>query len=224
MDAKFRVTKEERKALVRAISDLTKQDAVYLGAPSFGFSVGVFTVDRDGTILCDDMDSGDLNDLVAELAARGFVHAAQNSDPLEPETGIPDRLSIDVPLDGLTPGVIDRIHKLVAAKAWIFRKMTGARELPIEQTEDSLRFPWFRPDASALEIEAYTYLVTRLCETAKTKQRVVAEERPLPLGDSEKFKARCTLLALGFIGPEFAQARKILLSPMSGNGSQKGAA
>ena len=39
--------------------------------------------------------------------------------------------------------------------------------------------------------------------------------------DNEKFKARCMLLALGFIGDEFAQARKILLAPMSGNGSHR---
>jgi hypothetical protein len=49
----------------------------------------------------------------------------------------------------------------------------------------------------------------------------MATERELADGDNEKFKARCFLLALGFIGKEYSQARKILLAPMSGNGSFK---
>ena len=130
-------------------------------------------------------------------------------------------LSIDVPMPGFTASSLDNLDKLVAAKSWIIRKMAGAEALPICRDEEAVRFPWFKADASAVEIEAYSRLIAGLCETAKQKKRVVATERQLEESDNEKFKARCFLLSLGFIGKEYAQARKILLAPMSGNGSHK---
>ena len=131
------------------------------------------------------------------------------------------RLIINMPLAGLTASAFDNLEKLVAAKAWILRKMAEADELPIKRDEKYLRFPWFKPDASAVEVDAYSRLIARLCETAKTKQRVTATERQLQDGDNEKFKARCFLLSLDFIGEEYKQARKILLAPFSGSGSHK---
>jgi hypothetical protein len=99
--------------------------------------------------------------------------------------------------------------------------MTGADALPVLRDESRLRFPWFSRESTPDETDAYSLLIERLCATAKEKQRVTASERPLTDGDNEKFKARCFLLSLGFIGKEYAAARKILLAPMSGNGSHK---
>jgi hypothetical protein len=110
---------------------------------------------------------------------------------------------------------------LVAAKAWILKRMAETDALPIERDERHLRFPWFKPDATAVEIDAYSRLIAGMCETAKTKKRVTSAERQLEEGDNEKFKARCFLLSIGFIGDEYKQARKVLLAPFSGNGSHK---
>ena len=261
MELNFNVTREERKTLVRAVSEITGREAVYLGAPSFAFTVGDYAIDRNGTLISNERaDTEDVRRLLAGLTERGFVFegdideiapvteqgeqggepAGAEDRPLLPEhmgSSVEDmqianqsesvndedsgKLAIHMPLSGFTDSSLDNLEKLVAAKAWVFKKMAGTDALPIERDEEYLRFPWFRPDASIQEIDAYSALITRLCETAKTKKRVAAEERPLLPGDNEKFKARCTLLALGFIGPEFAQARKILLAPMSGDGSHK---
>ena len=128
-------------------------------------------------------------------------------------------LSIDMSLFGISAAAIVNIEKLVASKTWILKKMTGAEALPIEKLEDRLRFPWFKSDSSAKEIDAYSRLITRLCETAKGKKHVSAEERLPQLEDNEKYKARCFLLSLDFKGSEYSQARKILLEPFPGNGS-----
>ncbi len=122
-------------------------------------------------------------------------------------------------LSGFTTTALNNLEKLISAKSWILKKMTGADELPAERRDDCLRFAWFKPDSSVKEIDAYALLITRLCETAKAKQRITADERKLNPGENEKYKAGCTLLALGFIGPKYPQARKIMLSPLSGNGS-----
>ena len=46
---KYNVTGDRRKALVAVMRD-TLQDATrYLGAPSFAFQVGAYTVDKNGT-------------------------------------------------------------------------------------------------------------------------------------------------------------------------------
>ena len=60
--------------------------------------------------------------------------------------------------------------------------------------------------------------VHALCEMAKTQKRVTMKESSV---DSEKFAFRCFLLRLGFIGKEYASARKVLLSKLSGSGSFK---
>ena len=131
------------------------------------------------------------------------------------------KLCINLPLFGITASSIDNLEKLVDAKAWILRKMAGTDALPIERAEKYLRFPWFRRESSPAEVDAYSRLIARLGETVKEKKRITATEKQMEDGDNEKFKARCFLLSLGFIGPEYAQARKILLAPMSGNGSHK---
>ena len=160
-------------------------------------------------------DSGDSgHDIDGEPSGSGILTEASADDGS-------GKLVINTPLLGFSVSAIDNLEKLVAAKAWIIQKMTGADALPIERDENYLRFPWFNKEASPAEADAYARLVARLCETAKEKQRVTSTERRLEDGDNEKFKARCFLLSLGFIGKEYAQARKILLAPMSGSGSFK---
>lgn len=97
-------------------------------------------------------------------------------------------------------------------------KAIGTNTLPIKRTEKNICFPWFLVSASGEEVDAYACFVHALCEMAKTQKRVTMKESAL---ESEKFAFRCFLLRLGFIGPEFALARKVLLSKLSGNGSFK---
>jgi hypothetical protein len=256
------VSKENRKAFVKAVSEAAGLEAVYRGAPGFAFDVGDYTVDRHGTLICDDRVGAEtVRGLLAGLAGRGFTFEGDIEEPApvvsvrgepaaddrgnregvpgggeddEPpgnagygEAGVSEvdgdsgRLVIHMPLSGFTASARENVGKLVAAKAWILKRMAGTDALPVERDERHLRFPWFSPDASAVEIDAYSHLIAGLCETAKAKKRVVAAERRLPEGDSEKFKARCFLLSIGFIGEEYKQARKVLLAPFSGNGSHK---
>ena len=80
-------------------------------------------------------------------------------------------------------------------------------------------FPWFPLDSTPEEREAQRLFVTALCQTAMKQKRVTLTEKPLAEDENEKFRARCFLLKLGFIGEAYTSARKILLSGMSGNGS-----
>ena len=46
----------DRKKIVKVLEEATGAGAVYLGAPSFGYSVGSYMVDRSGDITAEEMD------------------------------------------------------------------------------------------------------------------------------------------------------------------------
>jgi hypothetical protein len=234
MEIRFNVIKEERKALVKALGEFIGCKPVYKGAPSFAFDVKNYTIDRYGTLVYDERtDAKDLQNLLAQLSAQGFIGegitdfttppeptAAQTLGKLRSvvdESGI--NLTIEVPLVGFTPTTLDNLDRLVTGKAWLIKKAIGAEELPIERTETTLRFPWFPVISSYLEVDAYSRFIHALCEMAKRQKRVMLKEKPINKGDSDRFAFRCFLLRLDFIGKEYASARKILLSKLSGNGS-----
>ena len=64
---KFKVTGQERKSFVGAISELTNSPLKYLGAPTFAYEVGGYHIDKVGTVT----GEYDLN-LFAGLAKRGY--------------------------------------------------------------------------------------------------------------------------------------------------------
>ena len=45
---------ENRKEMVKAISELTGLEAVYMFTPTYAFKIGTITVNRDGTTDCED--------------------------------------------------------------------------------------------------------------------------------------------------------------------------
>ena len=243
MEFRFNVTGPERKEFVNAVSKIIGWDAIYMKAPTFAYVVSNFTIDKNGTLVCDDRaDTGTVSALLEKLSELGFTledaPAAEivaedsvsgsvadelpiGSDPAESIADAdtaPDRLSIEMPLDGFDERSLDNLDKLVASKAALIRKSLGADSLEIVRDEDRLCFPWFVFNSSADAVSAYTQFIVALCEMAKTQKRVVAKEKP---ADSEKFAFRCFLLRLGFIGGEYAAARKILLANLPGSGAFK---
>jgi len=251
MKINYNVTGAQRKSLVGAISQELNAQTKYLGAPTFGYEVGGYIIDKNGVL-----EGEDNHGLVADLQGlHSFVPVSEEYDmPLpeapeapafedlamtaEEELGLgrsrrdhhgedgmqasdvpePDSLVIKMPKDGFTETAIANLEKLVESKAALVKKALGAEDLTIEQTEETLRFPWFTFNASADEISAYTKFITALCAMAKEQKRVTAKEKPV---DNEKYAFRCFLLRLGFIGADYKTERKILLQNLSGNGSFK---
>ena len=221
-EIRFNRTGAERKELVEAISAITRWAPVYKKAPTFAYVIHNYTIDKCGTLIFDERTAlDDVRLLLAALAERGF----EPEEPFEAKVGdgTPDTLSIEMPLAGFSNTALSNLEKLIASKAPLIKKAIGADELPIVQVDERLCFPWFDADSTADHVSAYTQLIHALCEMAKTQKRITATEKPV---ESEKYAFRCFLLRLGFIGKEFAQARKILLYRLSGSGSfkSKGAA
>ena len=231
MEIRFVVSKEERKALVKAVGEITGCEPVYQGTPSFAFAVGNYIIDRCGTLIYDEqMCAEDVRQLLTELSVRGFTYegaheldasvpeheASTLCDGSDTEIIANKTIIIDMPLFNDT--ALDNLRKLIGGKAALIKKAIGADDLTVAVIGDALHFNWFHHDSTEAELEAYKQFVSALCLTAKKQKRVTMKESAV---DSEKFAFRCFLLRLGFIGPEYASARKILLTKLSGSGSFK---
>lgn len=207
MEFKFNVTGARRKELVQAISEILNTAPEYKGAPTFAYVIGGFTVNKEGTLSTSEVNSDEvLEQLLNKLDKRGFQFEAS------------DELVIEMPKEGFTEAAIVNLERLVKSKETLIKKALGADQLAIEQTEDRLRFPWFSGTVAAEEVNAYARFIGALCAMAKTQQRVTATEKPV---DNEKYAFRCFLLRLGFIGPEYKEERKVLLSKLTGSAAFK---
>ena len=232
MQIRFNVTGDKRKALVAVMRDTLQDTTRYLGAPSFCFKVGKYTVDKNGTVTCpNDADEAQIEMLIRELAHDGFIgeRISEATKPAEhrvaePEqqkqeksrVAAPDHLVIELPKDGMTPTAMENLQRLVASKATLLKKALATDSLPMTEHADRIEFGWFRPTNDQAEIAAYYQLIQGVCELARTQKRVIATEQEV---ENEKYAFRCFLLKLRFIGREYKDSRRILLRHLSGNSS-----
>jgi len=218
MEVRFNVTGEARKALVKAIGEALGFEPVYKGAPSFAYVVDNITISKDGALSWDDRtDEAIMQNLLKRLLELGFTYEGSEAGTDE----LCDTLTIEMPLDGFTDSALENLERLIASKESLIKKAIGAEALPIERTETTLRFPWFRFGIEPEEVTAYSRFIGALCAAAKEQHRVTAKDKPV---ENEKFAFRVFLIRLGFVGDEYKTARKILLRNLSGNSAFKNGA
>lgn len=111
---------QDRKPLVKAISEFTGADAVYMRTPTYAYRIDYFTVTREGNLEFDDRaDSEEIEGLLEFLAERGFIAGnADTSATEQPETASEEvsadtdsaehsesvGLTVEVPLEGMAVG------------------------------------------------------------------------------------------------------------------------
>lgn len=217
MTISYNHTGADRKPLIAAISTITGAEAKYLGAPTFAYQVGPFTIDRSGEVTFDDgADSAAIENLIEQLHAMGFdIEPVERAAPIEAAA---HGLTIQMPAASFTPEALANLANLLAAKGQLICKALGVTDLSVETGPDVVSFPWFSGEVTGEEVKAYTHLVTALCDMARNQKRITAREKS---ADNEKYAFRCFLLRLGFIGAEYKDERKILLRNLTGNGAFK---
>ena len=222
MEINYKVTGEGRKELVKAVSTILQTKAVYKRMPTCAYEIGDITIDKEGTLICE--DDAKAERIARDLIADGFTAAddtteaqADDAEPAE-ETEGPESLAISMPKDGFTDDAIANLKHLVESKATLIKKALGAENLTITVEDDKISFPWFTGYPAPDEISAYAKFIGRLCVMAKTQKRVTAKDKAV---DNDKYAFRCLLLRLGFIGDEYKADRKILLSKLSGSSAFK---
>ena len=142
----------DRKALVKAIAEELGTTATYLRAPSYGYQIGDFTVDRDGNIIGEDFTA--LRDF---LQANGWeipeqeTRAEPAADPEEPaETQITDseetdikelpadseeepitQMDISIPARDATPVQLKNLIFMLHSRQTLINRMTDSDHLNI---------------------------------------------------------------------------------------------
>ena len=224
MELNYNCTGAERKRLVATISEITGTPAKYLGTPSFAFQVGLFTVNRSGSVTVDDRaNREEIDTLIRGLAGWGFTAESNVDDatePVEQEPAEVEGICISMPISLFSATALQNLKDIIAAKGHLIRKSLGVADLPVEVTDTKVSFPWFSGTPTPEEIKAYDHFICALCEMARNQKRITAKDRDT---NNDKYAFRCFLLRLGFIGAEYKQERKILLRNLTGSSAFKSA-
>ena len=216
MNAKTNAQGKDRKNLVKAIAGVTGQAAKYNGAPVFTYTVGNYTVERDGSITTE--DEAGMKTLAAALREQGFEiempEPAEEKESEAEEEMTTDSWTLTMPREDFTETHVDNLEKIIASKAGLIRKALDCEDPIVILTEDRVVFPWFKRMLGSGESVAVMQFITALCRMAKNAKRITAKEKEVP---NEKYAFRCFLLRLGFIGAEYKETRKRLLERLEGS-------
>ena len=202
MTIKFNCTGAERKKLVQAISEITGENAEYQFMPTCAYNIGTLSVDKDGTLHCE--DGTDIDGLLEELHKRGFITETENDN---------HRLTISIPKEILNEQTLSNLDRILENKGTLIKHALQTDSLEYTVTETEVQFPWFSVNDSE-DADAYSHFITALIDMAKNQKRI--NNKP-DTSDNEKYTFRCFLLRLGFIGGEFKSLRKVLLRNLSGS-------
>ena len=225
----------DRKKIVKALEEATGACAVYLGAPSFGYSVGPYIVDRSGDITAEEMDP----DVIASLVAKGII-ADPGTDTSE--------TTISLPMEGFDGKSLKNLVYMLHSKCALLGKaigkpgyykvseelITALEEKPTLTAEEflqtiadadegsleglsfedgkiSFHFPYTaKPD----RLQAFMQLTELMGKMARELMRV----RPGKCKETnEKYTFRGWLIRLGMIGDEYKVARRVLLQNLKGH-------
>ena len=227
MKANYNLAGTKRKELVQAIAEITGEKADYMRMPTCAYEIGNITVDKDGGVSCSDEEKMQM--VMKALNEKGFTaeEDAETKQPEQAETTEPEHtteeeketaedeqepaLTISLPLASANVGIL---RNLISAKESLIKKALGITDTRINITDEKIEFPWFDRELTPEETNAYMLFLTQLCKLSKELKH--ASSKPVET-DNEKYAFRTWLLRMGFIGPDFKAARKILLKNLSGS-------
>ena len=116
----------DRKALVKAIAEELGTTATYLRAPTYGYQIGDFTVDRDGNI-----EGEDFTALQDFLSRNGYT-AADPEAPTETQDEAPadskaepiTQMDISIPARDATPAQLKNLIFMLHSRQTLINRMT----------------------------------------------------------------------------------------------------
>ena len=204
---RYNVTGNERKKLVKKLSELVGERAAYQGMPTMAFKIGEYTVDKEGTVSPDPTE-----DIIRALSRAGFDGEKSEAEEATPD---PIGLIINIPLEKLTEKQIENFENMAKSKGELIKQAFGIDDLPVEENETDLRIRWFENMEPTAELsKTATEFVSAMLEKAGKQRHVSAN--PVPT-DNPRYNFRVFLNALGFLGDEHKEIRKALLKNLPGN-------
>lgn len=208
MKKNYNVQGKDRKSMAQLIGSWLNTEVKYAGIPTYAYRIGEFTVDRNGSLEFNDgLDQETVSGLLEHLEANGYHSEADGNTT--------DTLTITFPDKDMDREAIERLIALTTAKKTLFTKAFDAVSTSViwDESNHTIQFPWFKTE-NVEDNDTYILFLQKLMEFAKSLKRASAKENE---AENEKYAFRCFLLRLGFIGKEYKDARKVLLSKLTGN-------
>ena len=128
MKVNYNIQKEERKAMVAAVSKVLGEKPAYCGAPSFSYKVGTFEITKDGSLCFDDAtDEAMVARVRTALREAGFTSEDGEHEASCADTGADDPIQTGASVE--EPTAVD------AAEIESSRTETAPDEPTIVETE-----------------------------------------------------------------------------------------
>lgn len=232
---KMKTNAENRKAVVKAVSEILGIPSKYLGVPSCNFQVGDCIIDRAGTVETEDEKTAGI--VLAGLIERGYADAPETEE---------NKVMIGFPAEGMTALNLKNLIFLMHSRQYLINQSIGEKnfsipdglveeleengDVTIEGLEDSLkafadetrgiavssekitfRFPYTE---DAVKVKAWTDLASAMVRQVKEQKRIDSEER---IEENEKYYMRIWLLRIGFGGRDMKESRNMLMENLKGH-------
>ena len=199
---------QNRKELVKAISEIIGIPAVYQFMPTCAYKIGeCYIVTKAGDLeISDQADRKETERLLAELENQGYTVP----DTTEPES---TKLTVQMPADFFNEHTLGNLQQICENKATLFKAAFQTDTLDMISSDEKVEFPWFKVEQDG-DADAYCTFISMLCEFAKNQGRI---NRKPDTSDNPKYTMRCFLIRLGMVGAEFKVARKVILRNLTGN-------
>lgn len=224
---------DNRRKLVQDIAEFTGEELHYVGPPSFSYTVGNLTIDRDGVITRETEEGEDL--LTHFLQEKGYLEA-----PV-------DEVKIEIPADTGDEKFLQNLLAMIHARAYLLNRITryetfvvsdsllekleqlpeenayetfqtlltadseGLKGLTVEDGKVTFAFH-LSPDSA--KNKAYAELAAKMIKKAKEAKRINAT--PV-VEENEKYYLRIWLVQLGMAGAGNKESRKALLAGLKGH-------
>lgn len=226
---------ENRKEIVKAVSEITGCPSKYMGVPSCRYQIGNCFIEKNGYVETEDEKTAAI--VEAGLLERGLVD--------EPETEV-NRMLVSFPLADMTPLNLKNLIFLIHSRQYLINKSTAEKflfispslieELQGNELEDlenvvsalnaydnenkgfrladgniEFRFPFTE---NLVRAKAYKDLANAIVKQAREQKRIDPEER---IEENEKYYMRIWLLRIGFAGKEMKESRNALMENLKGH-------
>lgn len=236
---------ENRKLLVKTLSEHFGERAVYLGPPSFAYQIGRITVDRESKVIFED-DS--MEDEVRRVLFQNDVTITEEIPESTDETAQaePVRLTIRIPIGDMTPQGIINLMNMLHSKQYLINRSIGENGFSISDSlTEALNTQSFENTKAVVDyiiehggcdgvaflekdiifagfrypLDSERYLPYMELAAAMVK-KASEQKRVNPkatVEQNEKYYMRAWLVNLGFGGKEGKEIRNFFLKHLKGH-------
>ena len=238
----IKLATENRKETAQRLSEITGAEVRYTRAPRFAYEIGAYTIEKDGSITI--AEGAGLQPLKT-LAEEGLVEPFETEDenrisltvevPLAQHTGTSLRNLINLLYtreglinkalgtsfrvdEGLTKALQDNActlttESLLGAVA-AYESEHGKAIDGLSFTKERITFTGLPETDDAAKMRTFTILCAMMNKQALVQKRIQAK---VVSDENEKYALRIWLTRLGMNGPEYKEARGVLMENLTGN-------